>query len=45
MVFDLGGASLRRVPMMEPSRGTRAHVGGLMDRASSAAELIELLEN
>jgi len=45
MVFDLGGASLRRVPMMEPSRGTRAHVGDLMARAGSAAELIELLGN
>ena len=43
MVFDLGGASLRRVPMMEPARGTRAHVGELMAKARNAAELIELL--
>jgi len=43
MVFDTGGASLQRVPMMEPLRGTRAHVGPLMDQAKSAAELLELL--
>jgi proteasome accessory factor A len=43
MVFDVGGASLQRVPMMEPSRGTRAHVGDLMEEASSAADLIRLL--
>jgi proteasome accessory factor A len=43
MVFDVGGASLQRVPMMEPSRGTRAHVGELLERADSAADLIRLL--
>jgi proteasome accessory factor A len=43
MVFDVGGASLQRVPMMEPSRGTRAHVGELLEQADSAADLIRLL--
>ena len=43
MVFDVGGASLQRVPMMEPSRGTKAHVGELLERADSAADLIRLL--
>ena len=43
MVFDIGGSSLKRVPMMEPSRGTRAHVGDLVESATSAADLISRL--
>ncbi len=43
MVFDIGGTALRRIPMMEPTRGTEAHVGGLIDESSTAAELIERL--
>lgn len=40
VVFDIGGASLQRVPMMEPSKGTEAHVGHLIDSAESAADLL-----
>jgi proteasome accessory factor A len=40
VVFDLGGGPLRRVPMMEPLRGSAAHVATLLDRCSSAAELV-----
>jgi proteasome accessory factor A len=43
LVFDIGGDPLRRVPMMEPLRGTRAHVGRLIDECSTAAELLERL--
>jgi proteasome accessory factor A len=43
MVFDVGGASLQRVPMMEPLRGTKAHVGELVEGSDSAAELIRRL--
>ncbi|MDD2859367.1 MAG: depupylase/deamidase Dop [Candidatus Nanopelagicales bacterium] len=44
LVFDLPGReSLIRVPTIEPSRGTQAHVGALLDRATSAAHLIDLL--
>ena len=43
MVFDIGAASLQRVPMMEPSKGTRDQLGPLLQRAGSAAELIALL--
>ncbi|MFN8051254.1 MAG: depupylase/deamidase Dop [Acidimicrobiales bacterium] len=43
LVFDTGGSSLRRVPMLEPTRGTREHVGELLDSVSSAAELLEKL--
>jgi Pup amidohydrolase len=44
LVFDIGGDPLRRVPMMEPLRGTRALVGNLLDRCASAAELISALD-
>jgi Pup amidohydrolase len=43
MVFDLGRDPLRRVPMMEPLRGTRAHVGRLIDDSDTAAELLSKL--
>jgi proteasome accessory factor A len=31
------------VPTLEPLRGTRAHVGSLLDRCSSAADLVAAL--
>jgi proteasome accessory factor A len=43
MVFDIGGDPLRRVPMMDPRRGTEAHVGSLMAECTSTAELLERL--
>jgi proteasome accessory factor A len=43
IVFDLGTDPLRRVPMMEPLRGTAAHVDGLLEGCSSPAELLERL--
>jgi proteasome accessory factor A len=43
MVFDIGGDPLRRVPMMDPTRGTEAHVGRLMEECESPAELLERL--
>jgi proteasome accessory factor A len=43
LVFDLGGDPLRRVPMMEPLRGTKAHVDTLLNSVSSPAELLERL--
>ncbi len=43
MVFDTGGEPLRRVPMMEPTRGTEAHVGDLVQRCATAGELLEQL--
>ncbi|MGH9118750.1 MAG: depupylase/deamidase Dop [Acidimicrobiales bacterium] len=43
MVFDLGVDPLRRVPMMEPMRGTRESVGSLIEECSTAAELIDRL--
>lgn len=40
LVFDVGGDPLRRVPMMEPSRGTAEHVGTLIDECETAADLL-----
>ncbi len=43
LIFDTGGESLRRVPMLEPGRGTRAHVGELLDSVDDAAQLLDRL--
>jgi proteasome accessory factor PafA2 len=43
LVFDVGADPLRRVPMLEPLRGTRAHVGALLDASDTAAELLTAL--
>jgi proteasome accessory factor A len=41
VIFDLPGReSLQRVPTLEPLRGTKAHVGELLDRCDTAAELV-----
>ena len=43
LVFDLGSDPLRRVPMMEPLKGTASMVDTLLDGCSSPAELLERL--
>ncbi len=43
IVFDVGEDALRRVPMMEPSRGSASHVDTLFDGCGSAAELLRRL--
>jgi proteasome accessory factor A len=43
VIFDVGRDSLQRVPTLEPLRGTKAHVGDLLERCSTAAELVEVL--
>ncbi len=43
VIFDVGRESLVRVPMMEPERGTRKHVGALFDRCPSAKDLLEVI--
>jgi proteasome accessory factor A len=45
LVFDLGTDPLRRVPMMEPLRGTAAHVDTLLDACTTPAELLAALES
>ena len=41
LVFDVGEASLVRLPMMEPRRGTRDLVEELLDTSPDAATLLE----
>jgi len=43
VIFDLGRESLVRIPTLEPLRGTRRHVGELIDRSRTAEELVEAL--
>jgi proteasome accessory factor A len=43
VIFDVGQESLQRVPTMEPTRGTKAHVGALIDQCDTAADLVEAL--
>ena len=43
VIFDVGRESLQRVPTLEPLRGTRAHVGELLDRCATARELVDTL--
>jgi proteasome accessory factor PafA2 len=43
VIFDVGRESLQRVPTLEPLRGTKAHVGDLLDSCNSALELVDAL--
>src|SRR3954469_21951516 len=43
VIFDVGRESLVRVPMMEPERGTKKHVGALFDKCASAKDLLEVI--
>jgi Pup amidohydrolase len=43
LILDTGRDALQRLPMMEPGRGTKAHVGALLDEVRDAAELLERL--
>jgi proteasome accessory factor A len=43
LVFDVGNEPLRRVPMMEPLRGTADHVATLIDTSETARELLDRL--
>ncbi|MDA8341202.1 MAG: depupylase/deamidase Dop [Actinomycetota bacterium] len=43
LVFDLGTDPLRRIPMMDPLRGTAEHVEELLRQSADAADLIARL--
>ena len=43
LVFDLGTDPLRRVPMMDPLKGTADHTEALLDASASPTELLERL--
>jgi Pup amidohydrolase len=44
VIFDLPGReSLQRIPTIDPLRGSRAHVGQLIDRSATATDLFRAL--
>ncbi|MTD16790.1 proteasome accessory factor PafA2 [Nakamurella sp. YIM 132087] len=43
VIFDVGRESLVRIPTLDPARGTKAHVGALLDASADAAELVDAL--
>ncbi|MCU1673344.1 MAG: protein of unknown function DUF245-like, partial [Frankiales bacterium] len=43
VIFDVGRESLQRVPTLEPLRGTKAHVGQLLDECDTALDLVDRL--
>ncbi len=45
LVFDLGSDPLRRVPMMDPLKGTAAHTAALLDSSATPAELLQRLSS
>jgi len=45
LVFDIGTDPLRRVPMMDPLRGTADHVDELLRQSATPSELLDRLSN
>jgi len=45
IILDVGGDPLKRIPMMEPLRGTKAHVEHLFDTVATPAELVARLSS
>jgi Pup amidohydrolase len=43
LVLDVGIDPLRRIPMMEPTRGSKEHVAELFDQVSTPRQLVERL--
>ncbi len=43
IILDVGGDPLKRIPMMEPLRGSKAHVEDLFATATTPAELVARL--
>ena len=43
IILDTGEATVKKLPMTEPGRGTRKLVGEILDRSDSVAELLERL--
>jgi proteasome accessory factor A len=44
MILDVGSDPLRRIPMMEPLRGTKSHVEPLFAQSGTPAELVARLQ-
>ena len=41
LVLDTGEEPLRRIPMMEPTRGSKEHVAALLSRVTTPGQLVE----
>ena len=44
LVFDVGEDPLRRIPMLEPTRGTRQHVATVLEECETPLDLVERLD-
>ncbi len=45
LIFDTGEEPLRKVPTLEPGKGTRTHVGSLLEASPDAASLLAALSS
>jgi Pup amidohydrolase len=45
LVFDIGADPLRRVPMMDPLKGTAEHTGALLADSTGPADLLNRLNS
>jgi hypothetical protein len=43
LILDVGADPLKRIPMMEPLRGTKAHVEALFEQSRTPADLVAQL--
>jgi proteasome accessory factor A len=43
VLLDAGGATVKRIPMLDPTRGTRKLVGEVLERCQGPADLLERL--
>jgi proteasome accessory factor A len=43
ILLDTGEATVKKIPMAEPGRGTRKLVGEILERSDSVADLLERL--
>ncbi len=41
VLFDIGNTTIKRVPLMEPLKGSRDLVGDVIERSSTVDELLE----
>jgi proteasome accessory factor A len=44
VLFDVGNTTLKKIPLMDPHRGTRDLTGGLIDAVETVDALIEKLK-
>jgi proteasome accessory factor A len=44
LIFDLDGQTLKRVPMLDPLRGTAAHTEGLLEAHPNPSGLVAALQ-